>query len=153
MYYRTLTVCLQPYIPAWLIIPCISMHYLFAHQCSNILTCRIVESSCFLYLNWVTLLRTLPHVRMKRNRCIWGENRGKWKGRKPPGIEPKDTWLVQLVLCHWATTTRQPPALTTLFILFWYMYIYRFRIPVHVWVMLCSNCLNTSVCCLQRSTW
>ena len=153
MYYRTLTVCLQPYIPAWLIIPCISMHYLFAHQCSNILTCRIVESSCFLYLNWVTLLRTLPHVGMKRKDVFEAKIEESEKAGSHRESNPGHLWLVQPVLCHWATTTRQPPALTTLFILFWYMYIYRFRIPVHVWVMLCSNCLNTSVCCLQRSTW
>ena len=137
MYYRTLTVCLQPYIPAWLIIPCISMHYLFAHQCSNILTCRIVESSCFLYLNWVTLLRTLPHVRMKRNRCIWGENRGKWKGRKPPGIEPRTPLACAastVPLSHDNQTTTSP-----------HYFVYSLLVHVHIQVSYSSACLSDAL--------
>ena len=29
----------------------------------------------------------------KEIRCIWGENRGKWKGQKSPGIEPRTPGL------------------------------------------------------------
>ena len=39
------------------------------------------------------------------------------KVKKPEATrnQIQDTWLVQPVLCHWATTTRQPPAPTILY--------------------------------------
>ena len=42
-----------------------------------------------------------------------GENRGKWRPAAA-GNRTQDTWLVQPVLYHWATTTGQSPAPTIL---------------------------------------
>ena len=50
---------------------------------------------------------------------FWGKNIGKWKGRLLPGIEPRTHGLCSQVLCHWATTTGQPPALTILYCTGW----------------------------------
>ena len=49
---------------------------------------------------------------------LWGENRGKWKGRQPPGVKPvnpRHLWLESPVLCHWAMTAGRPPTLTILY--------------------------------------
>ena len=49
---------------------------------------------------------------------LWGENRGKWKGRQPPGVKlvnPGHLWLESPVLCHWAMTAGQPPTLIILY--------------------------------------
>ena len=40
----------------------------------------------------------------------------KWKGQQSAKNWTQDTWLTQPVLCHWATTTGQPPVLTILYL-------------------------------------
>ena len=52
---------------------------------------------------------------------LWGENRKKWKGRQPPGVEPWTSLTWAAMLCHWATTAEQLPTLTIL-----YMYCQEF---------------------------
>ena len=46
---------------------------------------------------------------------LWGKNRGKWKKPTVTGSRTQDTWLEPPVFCHWATTARQPPVLTILY--------------------------------------
>ena len=55
------------------------------------------------------------HVAYKGIEMLWGENRGKWKRPAATGSWTQDTWLEPPVLCHWATATGQPPALTILY--------------------------------------
>ena len=54
-----------------------------------------------------TCLELLPHV--ERKRCSWGINRGKWKGRQPPGIEPRTPGLCS----QCSVTALQQPRTTT----------------------------------------
>ena len=45
---------------------------------------------------------------------IWGENRGKWKNSSRRESNPGHLWLEPPVLCHWAMTVGQSPALKIL---------------------------------------
>ena len=60
---------------------------------------------CFVKIYFTCLELFMPHV--------GGENRGKWKGWRPPGIEPRTPGLCS----RWsATESRQPDNLTILYI-------------------------------------
>ena len=54
----------------------------------------------------------LPHVGIKRVRYFWGKNRGKWKGRQPPGIESR-TPASALQLSYDDQSTNQPSQCST----------------------------------------
>ena len=68
--------------------------------------CRIFRECSYLSRHSLDNSSITVNIHSFINREIKGKNRGEWKGRQSPGMQ--DTWLVQPVLCHLATTTRQP---------------------------------------------
>ena len=66
-----------------------------------------VQGICSLYKGGIIFL----HIITTKILDVLRWNRGKYKGQKSPGIEPRTPCLMWPVFCHWATTTGQPPAL------------------------------------------